>query len=310
VIVGVDFGGPSTAAAQRRKIVAVAAERIGARRYRVDPVEMNARLANATRLRAPPAGGEAVGSAPAPGWTAEELAAELIGRNDVEVVAADFPFSIPEPLLSSAPFAALVGRRRPFSDWPGFAAFVARNVPLAPPLELRAFAPWRAAGLRSAHWTKRATDVAAGAQPPLKDLYQCLFNMTLLGVSWLSTLRAGGYSIVPFDRPSARCAVEVYPGGTMRTLGRRDYKRNPSRAIEAVLRHCAGHGVRVEVEPHLRRRCERYDTGRSSPDPDASDALIALCLGVLHREGLTRELIDRSQLQRRATEGVIWGIRA
>jgi hypothetical protein len=292
MIVGVDFGGPASAAAQRRKIIAIAAGRAGRRRYVVQPAELNRRLLSNS----------------APGWTAGELAAELSSRREVETVAADFPFSVPDALLGSESFAALVGRPKAFQTWRAFSSFVAERVPLAPPLDLAAFAPWRAARLRAIHWSKRGTDVAAGAQPPLKDRYQCLFNMTLLGVSLLRALRAQGYAIVPFDRPTERRAIEVYPGGAMRALGCPDYKRRPAAAIEAMLAHCAAAGVEVEVDRRVRRLCERYDTGRASPDPDASDALIALCLGILHREGLTRELIPRSEESRRNSEGVIWGL--
>jgi hypothetical protein len=292
MIVGVDFGGPASAAAQRRKIIAIVATRAGPRRYRIRPAEMNRRLL----------------STGAPGWTAEELAAELSSRREVETVAADFPFSVPDALLGSKSFAALVGRRKAFQTWRAFSSFVAERVPLAPPLDLAAFAPWRTSRLRATHWSKRDTDVEAGAQPPLKDLYQCLFNMTLLGISLLRTLRAHGYAIVPFDQPTERRAIEVYPGGAMRALGCPDYKRRPAAAIEAMLAHCAASGVEVEVDPRIRRLCERYDTGRASPDPDASDALIALCLGVLHREGLTRELLPRSARSRRSSEGAIWGL--
>jgi hypothetical protein len=292
MIVGVDFGGPASAAAQRRKIVAVAAGRVAPRRYSIEPAEMNRRLL----------------SSAAPGWTAEALAAELLSRREVEIVAADFPFSVPDALLGSESFAALVGREQAFETWHAFSSFVAGRVPLAPPLDLAAFAPWRDARLRAIHWSKRVTDAAAGAQPPLKDLYQCLFNMTLLGVSLLHALRARGYAIAPFDPPGQRNAIEVYPGAAMRALGCPEYKRRPAAAIDAMLAHCAAAGVDVQVHPRVRRLCERYDTGRASPDPDASDALIALCLGILHREGLTRELIPRSEERRRASEGVIWGL--
>src|SRR5438445_10627146 len=83
LLIGVDFAGPATAARQRRKIVAVEANRVEPRRYRVGRDGANARL---------------FGPGP-PGWTAEELAKDLLARRR-RVVAFDFPFSIPYQLLA------------------------------------------------------------------------------------------------------------------------------------------------------------------------------------------------------------------
>jgi hypothetical protein len=78
-VVGVDFGGPRrTRDQRRRKIIAIAADAIADRRYRVAAIGMNARL-----LANDP-----------PGWSAKELLDELLTRT-VRIVAYDFPFSIP-----------------------------------------------------------------------------------------------------------------------------------------------------------------------------------------------------------------------
>jgi hypothetical protein len=54
-------------------------------------------------------------------------------------------------------------------------------------------------------WTKRATDVAAGGQPPLKDKVQATFQMTLLGNVLLSKLwESHKYRVLPF--PGGRTA--------------------------------------------------------------------------------------------------------
>jgi hypothetical protein len=64
-ILGVDFGAPRLARDQRRKILAVEAERVGDRRYQVRRSGINERLT--------------VGDAP-PGWSAKELLDELLRR--------------------------------------------------------------------------------------------------------------------------------------------------------------------------------------------------------------------------------------
>jgi hypothetical protein len=291
-IVGVDFGGPSSASAQCRKIVSVAATTEDGKRYAVRSGALNQRLANLK----------------APGWTAQELSERLKGDSSVEVVAAVFPFSIPRALLQSAEFASLVNRPRPFETWAAFSTFVAERVPLEPPLDLRAFQAWRSRDHRAKHWTKRSTDISACAQPALKDKFQVLFNMTLLGASLLAALRSAGYSVVPFDEPAGpRRVIEVYPGDAMRQLDCPDYKQSPGVAIDAMLAHCSANGISVEVAREIRDVCETYNSGRgTSRDPDVSDALIACCVGILYRAAAAREVIEPHLADRRSTEGVIW----
>jgi hypothetical protein len=102
--------------------------------------------------------------------------------------------------------------------------------------------------------------------------------------------------------------IEIYPGFAMRTLGRRDYKRDPKQAIKTVLAHCAGKGISVELDSTIRDFCESYDSGRgTTSDPDGSDALIALAVAILYREGLCQEAIYHADRNRRMVEGVIWG---
>ncbi len=290
LIVGVDFAGPRRAVDQRRKIIAIGALRVGPHRYQVTVDGFNDR-----RTR----GGSQ------PSWTGEELAHALRNRYPARVVAFDFPFSIPRPLLDDPNFAGVVGHNRPFGTWAMFNRFVAAALPLTCPIDLSPFAVWR----NKAYWLKRATDVPARAQPPLKDRFQVLFNMTLLGNAVLASLAKDyAYRIIPFQDPGPPGEViEVYPGVAMRNLGRPDYKREPARAIDTILSQCGLHGVHIDVDPAIRSLCEEYNTaGRGSFDPDGSDALIALAVGILYREGHCQAIGSTGEEQQLRGEGVIW----
>lgn len=288
VVLGIDFAGPATARDQRRKILAVAAVRIGARRFAVRKAGFNARL-----LGSPP------------GWTALELADELTSRPVTpSVVAADFPFCVPRELLRSESFAAAVGAERPFGTWKAFNAAVSRRVPLACPVDYAPFRRWRRKGL----WRKRACDRVCGAQAPLKDRFQVLFNMTLLGNAFLARLvRSGRYDVVPFQSRRRARVIEVYPGHAMRALGVPGYKRAPAKAIDAALRHLERRGIRLDLDRKVRDACVAYDSGGTTGDHDAADALVALCVAALHREGLAREVLG-TPAGARDVEGAIWSV--
>ena len=288
VVVGVDFGGPALASAQRRKILAVEARRISASGYAIKPGGLNARL-----LQDPP------------GWTALELADAIAASAvPVRILAADFPFSIPSALLADPSFAGR-GDGVPFATWAGFNRAIAAGLPLSCPVDYRPFARWRDKAL----WLKRECDRESGAQPPLKHFFQVCFNMTLLGNAFLARLdQSGLFDVVPFQargRPAQ--AIEVYPGHMMRKLGVRDYKRAPRRAIDAALGFLGEGGIAVELDPALRAVCESYDTGRKgSHDFDAADALVAACIAILHREGRARETMPAGAV--RHQEGAIWSV--
>jgi len=68
LIIGIDFAGPATAAAQRKKIIAIAAEKVSDDHYAVRAGGFNARLTEAR----------------SPGWTAAELSDALVDRADVD----------------------------------------------------------------------------------------------------------------------------------------------------------------------------------------------------------------------------------
>jgi hypothetical protein len=290
-IIGVDFGAPRSARDQRRKIVAIAARPMGGRRYRIDDTGMNERLL----ARDPP------------GWSAAELLEELLG-NPVRVVGFDFPFGIPEVLLCDERFAAGAGYQGgAFLGWRTFHAFVAERLRLEDPLDFRPFDAWRARAERARRWTWRATDVAAGAQPPLKDRFQATFQMTLLENVLLARLwESRRYRVLPF--PGGRGAgeiIEVYPRATLRRMGMASYKARPAEAIRLGVAACAAAGIRLDVDLRLMAFCCRYSSGGAAPDYDAADAFVALCTAILHAEGACRAAIGGDSHQKEL-EGAIW----
>ncbi len=296
LLVGVDFGAPKRERDQRRKIVAIAAERVGPQSYRVEVAGMNARLM----------------SHKLPGWTARELVDALLER-PAGVVGFDFPFGIPVSLLHATDFAASSGHEGgAFVEWHVWNAWVARRLTLADPLDFKPFARWREPAERAGLWSKRATDVAAGAQPPLKDKFQSTFQMTLLGNAVLAALRASGaYRVRPFDAGGEGELIEVYPRATLRAMGLASYKARPEEAIRLGLAACAEAGLAIEVDPRLLAAAHRYDSGTpASPDHDVADAFVALCTAILHSEGASRPAVEASSraLEREllAREGAIW----
>ena len=288
-VVGVDFGGPALASAQRRKILAVEARRISACAYEITAGGLNARL-----LQDPP------------GWTALELADAIAASAvPVRILAADFPFSIPSALLADPSFAGKDNHGAAFASWAGFNRAIAAALPLSCPVDYRPFVRWRDKAL----WLKRECDKESGAQPPLKHFFQVCFNMTLLGNAFLARLdQSGLFDVVPFqDRGRPAQAIEVYPGHMLRKLGVRDYKRAPARAIDAALGFLREGGIAVQLDPALRAVCETHDTGRKgSHDFDAADALVATCIAILHREGRARETMPAGAV--RHLEGAIWSV--
>ena len=290
-VVGVDFGAPQRARDQRRKIIAIAAHAADWRRYRVDATGMNTRL-----LVSDP-----------PGWSATSYSRSC-SRGPVRIAAFDFPFCIPNVLLRDAAFAAEAGHEHgAFTGWRTFNAFVADRLPLVDPLDFRPFDAWRSRANRARLWVKRATDVAAGGQPPLKDKFQATFQMTLLGNALLARLwDSHQYRVLPF--PGGRGAgeiIEVYPGATLRQMGLSKYKSQPSEAIRLSIAACAAAGITLDVDLRLVALCCRYSSGGRTPDYDVADAFVALCTAILHAEGACHAAIDADPLLK-DTEGAVW----
>ncbi len=298
MIVGVDFGAPQRARDQRRKIIAIAAHSMGCRSYRIDTTGMNERLLADTP----------------PGWTAKDLADELVAR-PARVVGFDFPFCVPHALLRDAKFAADVGHTNgPFLGWRAFNGWIAQHLPLtADPLDFTPFAPWRDRAERARLWTKRATDIAAGGQPPLKDKFQATFQMTLLGNALLAKLwESGKYRVLPF--PGGRGpgeVIEVYPGATLRTMELASYKSRPDEAVRLGIAACAAAGIKLDLDQRLVALACRYSSGTAkTPDHDVADAFVALCTAILHAESGCRPALDPDPMwperNVKGWEGAIW----
>ncbi len=290
-IVGVDFGAPQRARDQRRKIIAIAAHATDWRRYRIDATGMNERL-----LAKDP-----------PGWSAKELLEELLTR-PVRIAAFDFPFCIPDALLHDEKFAADASHEDgAFRGWRTFNWFVAQRLPLGDPLDFRPFDAWRSRADRARLWTKRATDIAVGGQPPLKDKFQATFQMTLLGNALLARLwESHKYRVLPF--PGGRGAgevIEVYPGATLRQMGLANYKSRPDEAIRLGIAACAAADIKLDVDLRLMALCCRYSSGGKMPDHDAADAFVALCTAILHAEGACRAATDGDSFVKER-EGAVW----
>lgn len=297
MIVGVDFGAPKRARDQRRKIIAIAAHATAWRSYRIDATGMNARL-----LANDP-----------PGWSAKELLDELLAR-PARVVGFDFPFCVPHALLRDERFASDLGYPEgAFLGWRSFNWFVAQRLPLTDPLDFAPFAAWRDPAERARLWTKRATDVAAGGQPPLKDKFQATFQMTILGNALLSKLwESHKYRVLPF--PGGRGdgeVIEVYPGATLRTMGLASYKSRPDEAVRVSIAACAAAGIKLDVDLRLIALCCRYSSGTAkAPDYDVADAFVALCTAILHADGACRPVLAPDPVWQehllREWEGAIW----
>jgi hypothetical protein len=147
----------------------------------------------------------------------------------------------------------------------------------------------------------------AGGQPPLKDKFQAMFQMTLLGNAILSRLwESGRYRVLPF--PGGRGTgevIEVYPGATLRQIGLANYKSQPEEAIRFGMAVCRAAGTTLHVDSRLRALCCRYSSGGKIPDYDAADAFIALCTAILHAEGTCRMAINGDVFVK-GSEGAIW----
>ena len=299
MIIGVDFGAPREARKQRRKIIAIAAQAAGRRAYRIDATGLNQRL-----LASDP-----------PGWSARALLEELLAR-PARVIGFDFPFSVPRALLREPRFAADAGYPDgAFTDWRSFSQWISRRLPLTDPIDFAPFARWRASSTaaRARLWMKRATDEDAGGQPPLKDLFQATFQMTLLGNALLAKLwESHRYRVQPFrDGSGDGEVIEVYPGATLRAMKLPQYKSHPDEAVRLAIEACAIAGITIDVDPRLRDVATSYSSGSAkAPDHDVADAFVALCTAILYAEGACRPALAPEVLAHdppvTESEGAIW----
>jgi hypothetical protein len=301
-LIGCDFGAPLAAGDQSKKTIAIEASRTGDGRYKIAPAGRNERLVRKldrtlgwTNNRR--------------GWTIPGLAASIRDDPKVIVAAFDFPFSIPLDLLQSAAFACKVtaGAFETRANW---AQFVKQHLGMAfssdmATAQLR-LDPILRGWKDKSFWIKRATDIATNAQPPLKHMFQNLFNMTVVGSSFLGSLREGGMQILlhPEDRehipepPEAhsgnrtphkqhlgRSVIETYPGAVAMRVGfDGDYKQQPRCCLEAAEEYLRGYGIVLDFDRDVRKFCLEYRT--PPDDPDGADAFLCLVTAICFRERL------------------------
>ena len=172
------------------------------------------------------------------GWVISDLARSIATDEAVVVLALDFPFSIPECLLQDVLFAAKVSAEV-FATRSNWAKFVQSSINLefdstSASAKLRVdpnLTNWR----DKVFWRKRATDVATRGQPPLKDKFQNLFNMTLIGAALLGALSEGGMQITLHPGEASywlkRSVIETYPGAVARAIGSRAITRKLRRSV-------------------------------------------------------------------------------
>jgi hypothetical protein len=287
LVLGVDFAGPSKAADQRKKIIAVAAEVVDDGHYRVRTKDFNEPVA------------QHLSTGKSPGWTAQDLV-NAVANVPCEVMACDFPFSIPKQLLISPQFAAAVGLPKAFGTRDAFAAFVASKIPLAANFDLAPFEGWKT----EANWKKRNTDQVAVARPPLQHHHQTLFNMTMVGATVLQSLRQK-YRVEPWAQDGEGSIIEVYPGGALRKLGLPKYKDSPGWAVALARDFLERNGITLELDDAICTFALTYNTGRDDPDYDGADALVALIMAIGYRERLLARAFDGADADYEL-EGAIW----
>jgi hypothetical protein len=302
ILIGGDFGAPLAAGAQSKKTIVIEASRTGERRYEIAATGRNKRLV--------------VGFEPSlcwpnnrRGWTIPNLALSIRDDPRVTVAAFDFPFSIPLDLLQNAAFACRVATDA-FHTRANWAQFVNQRVGMT-------FSSDRARGrLRldpilwgwkdKIFWTRRATDVATNAQPPLKHMFQNLFNMTVIGSCFLGILCEGGMQILtnareaegePASRETSensgwavprerkRAAIETYPGAVATWVGfHGNYKQDPTGCLETAEAYLRDQKITLDFHQEVRKFCLEYRT--PPDDPDGADAFLCLVTAICFRERL------------------------
>jgi len=287
LLIGCDFGAPLSAGAQSKKTIAIEASRSGERRYKIAATGRNERLVR-------PFHESRHWSDNRRGWTISNLAQSIAPDRNVVVVTLDFPFSIPCALLLDETFAARV-TTDVFGTRENWVKFVGSRVDLSfesgSSAARLSFDPGLKAWRDKTFWTKRATDIATNGQPPLKDKFQNLFNMTLVGSKFLGLLFSGGMQITlrPEEgkRIVSRSVIETYPGAIAKAIGfKGNYKQKPELCLEAAEDYLHARGIALEFDPGVRRFCLEYRTSRD--DPDGADAFLCLVTAICFREGFAQ----------------------
>lgn len=145
---------------------------------------------------------------------------------------------------------------------------------------------------QQAFWMNRQTDDVARAQPPLKHLYQNVFNMTFWeSCRWLNWNDPASR---PFCPQVTYCrkppCVEAYPALVAKRIGvDGSCKRQPEQCIEKGIARLAGQGVTMIWPDCLKAACITYQTAEG--DYEAADAFLCLVTSICVVEGLSEMLI-------------------
>lgn len=301
-VTGCDFGGSKRAGEQARKIILIEAERLTMGHYVVSADGRNQRLVRS--LDGPS------WSDRRRGWTVTELTESLNNDASVQVAAFDFPFSLPCELLESAEFARSVGQAA-FQTRRHWVDFIAETLPLEFSSEranaelqgIASFDAWRS----RTNWCKRRTDIAARAQPPLKDRYQNLFAMTLVGCAMLRQLEVAGLRTLldPRNRDtSLRYAIESYPAAVAREVSvDGSYKQNPADCVARCLEWLERSGIVLSMNERVQEFCTTYES--SAGDHDGADAFLCLVAAIAFAEGRFEALTGAATKRELPQEGAI-----
>lgn len=308
LVVGCDFGASARAGLQAQKTVLVEAHRVAERSYQCHESGRNQRLltcVNASHKPLPKRWQDRRA-----GWTIAELTKSLVADSSIISAAFDFPFSIPMQLLESAEFAAEVDEPtfRKRTDW---VHFLAEHLSLQFDTDkassaltcLKKVEAWK----QQAYWKKRQTDHIAKAQPPLKHLYQNVFNMTVLGALLLEQLEGAGMTTVltasQLNANQRRC-VEAYPAMVARRIGvTGSYKQQPDQCVQKAIDWLAEQNIELQMPDSLKIACSTYQTAQH--DYDAADAVLCLVTSICVIEGLAEMLIEPSDSAAQVEEGGI-----
>jgi len=309
-LLGSDFGAPSSAGQQAKKVILIEAIRLGERSYAIRPTGRNARLR--TTLTGP------TWRDRRPGWTIPELAESIACDPSVSVAAFDFPFSIPLSLLNDPGFAQAVGQEV-FCRRAKWSQFVSDNLRLAFTsnhakarlADLSNFNNWRDTP-GNKYWIRRHTDFATGGFSPLQDRYQNLFSMTLTGTAMLERLAKDGFSVALSSAllPETRRVVfETYPSAVANHCGfKGSYKKEPEKCLQKAEDYLAAQGIALDFAKPVRDFCLTYRTkGKSKDDldPDGADAFLCLVAAICFREAMVELRCGAATPEVLAEEGCI-----
>jgi len=282
-VAGCDFGVPRKAGDQAKKIILIEAVRVGDRRYIIEPTGRNGRL-----IRPFVKGGPWKHNRR--GWTLPDLCQSLSNDHSVKACSFDFPFSIPQSLLSDAGFAQCLNQAT-FHTRHRWTEFITEHLSFrfdnnkanAAMKDLVRFDKWR----DKHYWQKRSTDTATQGSPPLKHKFQNVFAMTIAGASLLYRLSSCQYTTVLDNAQvvAEQSLFETYPREIANRIGfSGSYKNSPQACLKQAVSFLKSQGISLEFDEEVKHFCETYRTAGN--DPDGADAFLCLVASICFYEGL------------------------